>query len=316
MTANDGKFINPITDVCWGCLFPITVSGVNVTPQYKDQTKYGTRFCICPGVPPKIGVPLTFWEPLYLVDVTRHAYKLMGLGGISIGKESIKNRGTVHSEANSLQQNSFYHVHFYTYPVFALLGFFTDFVCSQKGELDVGYMSELDPLWNDDQLSLILNAEAGIFAKPIAQASCIADCASSSLGRPQDTLFWCGGCQGSLYPFTGTVAHHVGAIQASSLLVYRMIAKLHRSALMRGFEEREFCQAKPMFFIKKSLYKTQLVYPVPQTKGQCHPLGKSDAIWGMGKSYPYGGEDFVYLIWNKRQCCLDAVRPIAGLGGI
>lgn len=316
LEAKEGKFINPITDVCWECLFPITVSGVNVTPKHEDQTKYNTRFCICPGIPPKIGIPLTFWEPLYLVDVTRHAYKLMGLGGFSIGKETIKNRGSVHSEIDSLQQNSFYHVHFYTYPVFALLGLFTDFVCSHKGELDMGYMSELDPLWNDDQLSFILNPEAGIFANPLAQSSCIADCASATFGKPLDSLFWCGGCQGSLYPFSGTVAHHVGVVQASSLLVHRILAKLHRSALMRGFDEKEFCQAKPMLFIKKSLYKTQLVYPIPQIKGQCHPLGKSDIIWGMGKSYPYGGEDFVYLIWNKRQCCLDAIRTTTGLGGI
>src|ERR1700733_542685 len=89
--GNEGKFLNPITDVCWECLFPITVSGVNVTPGHKDTTNYHTVVCVCPGLPPKAGIPVTFWEPTRLVDVTRHAYKFLGLGGISLGKETIKN---------------------------------------------------------------------------------------------------------------------------------------------------------------------------------------------------------------------------------
>jgi conjugal transfer pilus assembly protein TraU len=120
-------------------------------------------------MPPKVGIPLTYWEPLYLVDVTRHAYKLMGLGGISVGKETIKNRGTTALIGDGPNQQSFYQVHFYKYPVMALLELFTDFICSEKGDLEVGYMTELDPLWNDDQLSIILNAEAGLFGNPLAQ---------------------------------------------------------------------------------------------------------------------------------------------------
>lgn len=313
--ANEGKFINPITDVCWECLFPITVSGINVTPGHEDLTDYSHLFCACKGLPPKVGVPLTFWEPLYLVDVTRHAYKLLGLGGFSIGKETLKNRGVVSLIGDGPNQQSFYHVHFYTYPIMALLGLFTDFVCSHKGDLEMGYMTELDPTWNDDQLSLILNAEAGHFSSVLAQTACIADCAASTLGKPQDALFWCAGCQGSLYPFTGTVAHHVGAVQASSLLVHRILAKLHRSFMLKGFQKDEFCESSYLPIIKKSLYKTQLVYPLPQTKGQCHPLGKTDVIWGAGKSYPKGGEDFVYLVWVKKQCCLDAIRPLTAIGG-
>ena len=315
LRSKEGTFVNPITDVCWECLFPITVAGVNVTPKHKDQAKYNTRFCVCGDVPPKMGIPLTFWEPLYLIDVTRHPYKLMGLGGISIGSESVKNRGSVGITGDGPNQNSFYHVHFYRYPVLALLELFTDFFCTHKGGLDIAYMSELDPLWNDDQLAIILNGEAGFFANDLAQLACISDCISSSAGKPQDKLFWCAGCEGSLYPFTGSVPHHVGGIQASSLLVQRVLAKLHRSYLLKGFEKTEFCEAKHLPIIKKSLYKTQLVYPVPQTKGACHPLGKTDTLWGSGKSFPKGGEDFVYLIWTKNQCCLNALKVITSVAG-
>src|SRR5215203_6079988 len=178
------------------------------------------------------------------------------------------------------------------------------------------YMSELDPLWNDDQLSTVLNGEAALFANPLAQASCVSDCLASSFEKTADSLFWCAGCEGSLYPFTGTVAHHVGGAQASYLLVQRLLAKLHRMHALKGYEPKEFCEAKYMPIIKKSLYKTQLVYPVPQTKGPCHALGKSDLLWGLGKAFPINGEDFVYLIWTKKQCCLDAIKPAAAAMGV
>jgi conjugal transfer pilus assembly protein TraU len=316
LEAKEGTWVNPFTDVCWECLFPITVSGVNVTPAHQDLVRQRKTICTCAGTPPKIGIPLTFWEPTRLVDVTRHAYKLIGLGGISVGKETIKNRGSIGIIADGPTQGSFYHVHWYTYPLFSLLGLFTDFTCTEKGDLDMAYMSELDPLWSDDQWALLVNAEAGFFANPAAQLSCLADCAAASMSKPLDELFWCAGCEGSLYPFTGTVAHHTGAVQASSLLVQRLIAKLHRMLAIKGYDKNEFCEAQFMPLIKKSLYKTQMIYPVPQTVGTCPALGASDVLWGTGKSFPLQGEDFVYLIWTKKHCCLDAVKPAAAVGGL
>jgi conjugal transfer pilus assembly protein TraU len=312
----EGKLLNPISDVCWECVFPITVSGVNITPGHKDNSDSKTPFCFCSGLPPKAGVPISFWEPSRLVDVTRHAYKLIGLGGISVGSENIKNRGAVSLKPKGGGRSSFYHVHWYVYPIFSMLEILTDFTCIDNGKLDVAYLTELDPLWNDDQLGFIFNPEGALFGNPIAQIPCIVDCQSSTFYKPLDSLFWCGGCLGSLYPFTGTVSHHVGPIQASSLLVHRMIAKLHRFGLAKGFQENEFCEAQYMPLIKKSIYKTQMIYPVAQRSGKCHNLGESDLIWGASKSFPYKGEDFVYLVWKKKQCCLDSLRVAAAGAGI
>lgn len=303
-----GRFINPVTDPCWECIFPITLSGINVTPNHNEQTSSKRPICVCTGTPPKVGIPLTFWEPLYLVDVTRHAYKLVGMGGISVGKESVKNRGSVGIVGEGPSETSFYHVHWYKFPIMALLGLFEDFVCVEQGQLDIPYMSELDPLWGDDRLSFIMNPEAALFSTPAAQTACLADCLLSSRGKNSDAFFWCAGCQGSLYPFTGTVPHHSGSLQATSLLVHRLLAKMHRVGALKGFEKGEFCSSKFMPLIKKSLYKTQLVYPVPQNS--CNPLGKSDQFWKKGRPIPTEDESFVYLIWTKKHCCLDATKFI------
>lgn len=308
LTGGVGKFMNPFTDVCWECVFPITVSGLSVTPGHKDLVQSKKRICTCSGTPPKVGIPLTFWEPLHLVDVTRRAYQLVGLGGASVGKESIKNRGTVAVLGEGPSQTSVYHVHWYNFPLFSLLKLFTDFICVENGEMSLPYLSELDPLWYDDNLAMISNPEAALFSSPLAQVSCIADCAAASANKPLDELFWCAGCEGSLYPLTGTVAHHLSPIQASYLLVQRLIAKLHRTYQLKGYPKGEFCEAKHMPIIRKTIYKTHLLHPIPQTSGKCHALGKSDLLWGVGKSFPIKGEEFVYLIWLKKQCCLDSTK--------
>jgi conjugal transfer pilus assembly protein TraU len=202
-------------------------------------------------------------------------------------------------------KQSFYQVHWYIYPLIYWLELITDFLCLESSSFDVAYMTELDPLWNDDETSFILDPEAALFANPIAQAACAVDCGLASSGFGMDALFWCGGCQGSLYPFTGTVPAHSGGVQASLLVLERFIAKLHREGLAWGYTGIQgLCGKYPMPIIKKTQYKTQMVYPVATTRGGCHPLGRSDMLWSSGKSFPYKGEDFGYLIWRKRSCCL------------
>lgn len=308
-SAQSKYLLNPVTDICWDCVFPMTISGVNVTPKHPELGGDDNALCFCSGTPPKAGIPISFWEPMYIIDVTRHAYKLIGLGGISIGKESIKNRGSVGIVGEGPNQSSFYHVHVYRFPILSMIGEFSHFSCMKNERIECIYLSELDPLWMKETLCSLLYPDAQLFANSLAQAACVADCIGASFNQPIDKLFWCAGCQGSLYPLNGHVAHHVGGIQASSLLVHRVLAKLHREMRIKAFQKGNFCEAQYMPVLQKSLYKVQMLYPKTQKKGPCHSLGKTNLLWGVGKSYPGKGEDFVYLVWTKRQCCLDAVKP-------
>jgi conjugal transfer pilus assembly protein TraU len=314
--SSEGKFINPITDICWGCVFPIHVSGVNVTPAHDDLVNYEIKpFCSCVGLPPKLGIPLAFWEPAALIDVTPTPYRLVAWGGASIATADVRKRGSI-SHVGESGRSSFYNVHYYNFPVLHWLDLLTDFSCLDSSELSVTYLSEFDPFWDDDQWAAVLNPEIFLFSNPAAQAACIADCVTASAGAPQDELFWCAGCMGSLYPLVGHVAHHVGAIQASYLVVHRLLSKLHSIGMGTGFKKGDFCDQTVFPRIQKTIYKTQLVHPIANTKAPCQPLGKSDLLWGSGKSFPYGGEEFVYLIWKKKHCCLDAVQPTAKLTGL
>lgn len=300
-----GKFLNPITDVCWGCLFPITIGGFRVSPNGEDTPNKKQIFCTCSRPFPRIGLPITFWEPVRLVDVTRTPYCFVSMGGLCLSDIGYKSRGTVETKNSRGLKKSFYHVHWYIYPIFYWLELFLDLVCLEKAAFDVAYITELDPLWNDDETAIILNPEAALFGNVLAQAACSFDCIAATSGFSKNTMFWCLGCQGSLYPFTGSVSSHVGGVQASLLLVGRMMAKLHREFLLWGtYDEKALCDKYPMPIIQKHQYKNQMIYPIPQTKNGCHPLGRSEIIWGSGKEYPHNGEDFAYLIWRKRACCM------------
>lgn len=285
------------------------------------KIKYGGRkdienpdqvICFCPeerdGILKTIpGVPLGFWEPARLVDVTREPYCMVNMG-FQMPVGSTSRRGTVSTKSShNSSKRSFYHVHWYIYPVIYWLELLTDFLCLEGAAIDVAYLTELDPLWGNDELSFILNPESVLFGNPIAQTSCIADCASATTDFPRNELFWCAGCLGSLYPFTGSIPTHNGGVQASQLTAARLMAKLHRQLLMwETSGEDAMCKKRIAPKIKKNQYKFQMTYPVPDTKGSmsCNPIGFSTFLTEMQKEFPYKGEDFGYLIWRKKNCCL------------
>ena len=298
-----GRFVNPITDVCWKCLFPITIAGVKIAGSPMADTKSPRNivcFCPRPGIPvPVPGIPIGFWEPVRLVDVTKSPMCMVSLGGIQLGTSS--QRGV----RDDIEGTAFYHVHWYVYPVMYWLEILLDFACLEMSAVDVAYLTEFDPLWGDDMKSAILNPEALIFGNIIAQSACIADCISCSAGQlSNDGMFWCAGCQGSIYPFTGTTGHHNGGVGTSVLIVSKFMAKLHRQLMLWGYYGQEgLCGKYPMPIIKKSQYRLQMTYPIPEVVS-CKKIGETEITWQAGKEFPIKGEDFGYLIWRRRDCCL------------
>ncbi|UCM86397.1 MAG: TraU family protein [Rickettsia endosymbiont of Culicoides impunctatus] len=298
-----GRFVNPITDVCWKCLFPISIAGVKIASSpMNDTSNPRTPICFCPrpGIPVPIpGIPIGFWEPVRLVDVTKSPMCMVSLGGIQLGTSS--QRGV----KDDVEGAAFYHVHWYIYPVIYWLEILLDFACLEMNSVDVAYLTEFDPLWGDDAKSAILNPESLLFGNIIAQSACIADCIScSSSNLASDALFWCAGCQGSIYPFTGTTAAHNGGVGTSALIVAKFMAKLHRQLMLWGYMGHAgLCGKYPMPIMQKSQYRLQMTYPIPEVVS-CKKIGETEITWQAGKEFPIKGEDFGYLIWRKRSCCL------------
>ena len=305
-----GKFLNPITDICWSCIFPITLGGMPIVKGTRIDTPNPRRIiCTCQkGGIPQIGVPVSFWEAVRVTEVTRTPWCMITLGGIQIMKLGSQLHGTVKANRGHRLRSGAYNVHYITYPVLNIIGVLMDWLCLENSGAGVMNMwfSELEASWMDTETQMLMHPEAVLFANPIAQAACAADCVAASAGFPLDPLFWCSGCQGSMYPYSGTVGSHVGEVQASLLVSNRILAKMHR--VMREnitSGEEALCQPKVSPVIKKSQYKTQMIYPKPQTGGEhaCSPIGRSSTLWGAGHAYPNNGEDFSYVLWRKRNCC-------------
>ncbi len=314
-----GRFMNPITDICWSCVFPLTIANSQIlTASQEDIASMGGSNPLC-NCDLRVGMKVGFWEPSRLVDVTRTPYCFVGLGGITMDfgfKAPAHGRDYIDGKTKS----SFYQVHWYTNPLMFWLEVLLDNTCLERGVFDLVYITEIDPLWADSETSFIINPDVTLFSNIVAQAACAADCVASTVGFPLSELFWCAGCQGSMYPLTGFVGSHIGAVQASSLLVSRMINKLHRQGVMWAASgESGLCGYYPQLVMDKRNYKYSMVYPRPQTTkilGRCcQPLGRSSVLWGAGKEYPVSGEDFTYQIFRKRDCCSGNLLGYLAGGG-
>lgn len=305
----NAKFLNPITEVCWDCIFPISVGAlsINLGASRPDTDNQSFPICICPGFPlPRPGLAIGIWEPARLVDISNETGCFTNLGfDVDFGLFA---RGKTSVNARSGGDNgSKWHAHYYYYPLISMLGTAIDALCLENTAFDLAWMSEIDPLWMDAELSTLLNPEGILFANEIAQAACAADCAVASSGNlPLDELFWCDGCSGALYPVTGDANNHIGGVQASSVVSAKLLARMHRMLIApKTASSSALCQIETAPILPKSQYRRQITRPFPSTSGRyaCAPLGASTQFYDQNKEIPYVGESFGYLMWRKRNCC-------------
>lgn len=307
----EGNFVNPVTDVCWGCLFPLSVGSLKIWPSSRaDTDNPDLPICACGSPVPRIGLAMGFWEPVRLIDVTAKPWCFPNLAGMKLDPGFDIGRGYAASSSavgGKGQNTAKYHVHYYVYPLLYWLELLTDFVCFEQASFDVAYVSEVDPLWQDDELALLLNPEAALTTSVVAQAACSADCVAASSKLPIDEMFWCSGCQGPMYPMNGNVGANIGIPQSSRLAAERMVYKMHRMGFAWGTSgSRGLCGKYLMPILKKSQYRLQQVNPTPMVNGReaCSPIGASTLSPRSSRSYPVKGEDMGYLLWRKRNCCV------------
>ena len=119
-------FVNPITDICWRCIFPLFIGPVPVATLGQTDSGatngYPPAVCMCPTASPpwfRVGIGTVFWEPARVAEAVRTPWCSPTLGGISLAPpgSSVAGQGgnrTTHAQTESV---SFYHVHWFIYPV-------------------------------------------------------------------------------------------------------------------------------------------------------------------------------------------------------
>jgi len=289
-------------------VFPIRIGNVKIF-SYKNLEDYSELssmpICVCikpPGIPIP-GIKVSFWEPIAIVETTALPMCVPTFGmsipvNIGVGTSSL---GAV--DTGIITSLNTYQAHYIKYPIFKLLGLFLDFICLDfNGGIDIGYLTELDPLFQNDSWSAILNPEAFLVANPVAQSACITDSIASQFGFPLDPLWWCFGSWGSAFPMTMNVKGGTN-ITASANIVSRMLMKMHRELLLWGsVGESGLCGKYPMPIMRKSQYGIFPVYPVGYPYRI--PIGRTELLWSEGLDIPFVNmHTWTWIIYRKRDCC-------------
>lgn len=273
----------------------------------------------------KVGLHFQVAEPIAFVEVPRRAWDFPCLGykrGNSVQRKDGTNKGDL-SKVN---------VHYIKYPVFGVLNIVFDHLCTSKfTEFDfvpTGF-SELNPLIWDDELAVLVQPWKLIFATPLAQMTCLADCVASSSVTDvssnetlRNAMFWCAGCWGAIFPDT-TTTYGQNAVLESALIVTRILDIMHESAQLLLYKEVSGLsfignvrniplpsldvKCQPVYFpsIVKSQYWLQLAYPVSE---EAVPIGKFGIPWVFYRQVP-SQEDFVWAVWRIRDCCVGFQFP-------
>ena len=304
---NPAQQLTTLTSLCYACMLPLSIAGVQIAQGIipDPMGAVGSPICTCPMPPPifiKIGIPISFYEPSRMLDVVKDPFCFESLGfGIPVSAAQGLLAGVKGNGEMDNNKNSFFQAHYMIYPVYSILEILTDFICLEMTGVDIGYMTEVDPLWQDDGLTALMQPEALLFANPISNFACMADSIASQVYAPLDPLFWCKGSWGNAYPMTGRVVsgdYITAAASAGASLIY----KLHRQLIAWGsWGQAGLCGYYPAPIWRKSAYRMQLMAPVPNPLANV--IGQHDMIWGAGRNIPGVSTNFGFMLFKKRECC-------------
>jgi len=313
---NSGFFSGTaISNVCWSCFFPIRIAGVPLGGT-NFPSDAAAPFCVCPGRTgwPSPGITMGMWQPTHMIEVVRQPWCSPVLGKPIIQSSAVdalsqqtRWGGFKHTTSSvDGQSSAFYNFHWWFYPVNIIINAIVGSVCTgQTGyDVDIAYVSEIDPTWLSDELAFYTQPEAILFSNPIAIAACTADAAASTAFKPIRLMYWCAGSWGHAYPFTGNTGSADSPPRMTSLLAFRALAALHRRTLAkRTYGNDAVCHARIAPMIQKQQYRLQTFYPIPETMGN-HWMGASTMRWGEWRNIPVKGEDYVWLQWTWKDCCI------------
>jgi len=264
--------------------------------------------CFCTDPIPRVGLKIQYADPIGLIETTQKPFFFPSLN-INLGMFS----GLYKVGSQIDDSGSTVNVHYVWYPVFWVLNILSDVICTQVDPtiIDFGYLSELDPTWTFDELNHFTEPEKLLYANPVAQAVCLADCATSTFQKPLNGLYWCAGCWGSIFPPSGNIQEQKeNDVVGSNLIATRLIDKLHSSFLLWATSPGEavgssaipdsICQPVPFPRIVKTQYWIQPACPVTRFG---YAIGTLPPVIESFAKAP-GFEDFVHVLWRKRVCCL------------
>lgn len=284
-------------------ILPIKIMGIQVTPSYgADDISTVGGYCGCwrPYYTP--GVVIEFWEPLAVIDVSNIPNCMPSLG-MHIDIDIVAGGSFQEVYKENTQNRESFQVTYLNYPLFAMLGMFTDMVCTGDSDMDLMYLSTIDPLWQNDKWSILVNPDAFLFANKIAQMICVVDAIAAMFNHPLDPLYWCFGSWHPTFPLTKhtmEVSHPEAAMSIAAKTLHRM----HRMFQLNGtIDYPGLCSQYPQPIISKRQYNMFPIFPLMPHPYRI-PIGKTGFIWNAGQDVPVvNSHVWSIVVYRKRNCC-------------
>lgn len=308
----DPPLLGIMAGMDWNNIFPITFAGIGGGPNVNPPQMWRAPTCVCPSRllfgAPIPGLMLTFWEPLYIAEVERDPGCSATLGG----RDLLSGYDPMHSGAaeeggsgSGAQEGLRRQIHWFQFPVMEMLDLFKQVLCTPGKNFDIGWITELDPIWQSDPWSVYVAPESLVVANPIAGAACSVDALASNIAFPMDSLFWCAG-SAHLYPLTGNMNSGTSSAHDNMTILARFLARQHRiGALMRSIGPQSQCFLTYDPFLPKQQYRIDPVFPWQSFGAVSIYPGKSQLFWGsMPTDNPPGFESTTYMLWRAAQCCV------------
>lgn len=308
--------LNPICSIDWDYFAD------NIELEFKSCT------CKTPGndIATKAGFVMKLSEPIGMIDVTNKPWNFPTFD-MDFDDSPDRKQGNSHgTQSDPADANAFRYTHFIIYPVFALLNYEQDYVCFERfNAVNLAFLGEIRPDHNSDLIAAFMKPYELLFSNPVAQLACGVDCAASTFNNPLNTMPWCAGCWGGIGTGTGFVNGKNPTTEAA-LLATRLVDTMHYAyALTKtssaglvftigdGVLQDTTCKEAYFPQILKTQYALQLAYP---TVWDAQPIGMHPIIWENFKNKPWTGDDFVFVLWRKREFCAGAYKCESTFSGL
>lgn len=301
-------------------MFPLRIGNVMIwgKDQLDNSSSDNNNFVCGCGIN-WVGISTGFWEPSHMIDVSTDAYCTPSLGGKVISDFGLPADG---DGTNSPQRgvpghnNTFYHYVTYRYPIIAIMQVLSDNPCVDRSPFDILDFSAVNPGWVDEQIGAILNPDAFLYGTLDALMSGIpvgicatTEATDSFCLRVRQLAHWSVGFNGMTYPLSGASAGRDNTLAVTMNIAKRAFTVQHRTMRVWGTSGKKgLCGYYPQVYLDDTDYKLSMGYPLAQqtpVNGKCcQPFGASTLVWGAGRTFPVKGEDFSYVVFKKRDCCL------------
>lgn len=310
-----GSFLNPISEVRWNCMMPISLGGVSFAdvsmPEaaaaiIADKAAAGatTPVCTCFDPIPRVGLTFGMNIIFRIAEATKDPLCFPSLG-IQLDGGGFGMAGQDGGTKNT-SQTTFNYTHLLVFAPTELLNLFVDSVClslSDGTPFSILYLSEFMPQSKSSELALILAPESLLFANPVAQAYCMVDSVLTVFEQSDPIGYWCVGGH-SIFPLSN---HSVETeyVDAASINASKMLFTLTRlGQIPTCFGANASCSCLPTPIWNKREFRFQLAKPM--ISSFCNRMGKPSLIWNtpnLNMPLIKNADNLAFLIWRRRDCC-------------